>query len=120
MSNIRRIHGQAKGRSSGTATAGFAWAVATSESASTDLYEQTVSALSKIDGILAEMGTDKSQAVTATVYITDMAQKEEMDRAWCEWIGDNPDHWPQRACVETGLHGGDLVEVVLMAVCPNA
>ena len=111
---IHRVAGPSQGRSSGTSANGFAWAVATSDIATDDLYEQTVSALAKIDRILAEMDTDRSRAVTATVYITDMAQKAEMDRAWCAWVGDDPGKWPQRACVETGLYGTDLVEVVLM------
>lgn len=115
MSDIHRVRGQAKGRSSGTSAGGFAWAVATSEEGSDDLYRQTVSALERIDGILAEMGTDKSRALSATVYVTDITRKAEMDRAWCEWVGDNPDNWPQRACVETGLYQNDLVEVVLLA-----
>ncbi len=115
MSDICHVKGQFKGRSSGTATGGFAWAVATTEVGTDDLYQQTVSALKKIDRILVEMGTDKSRAITATVYITDINRKEEMDRAWCEWVGDNPDEWPQRACVQVGLSENDLVEVVLMA-----
>jgi enamine deaminase RidA (YjgF/YER057c/UK114 family) len=115
MTTIRRIAGQSRGRSSGTAAGGFAWAVATSEIDTDDLYQQTTSALAKIDRILAKMGTDRSRAVTVTVYITDMTHKAEMDRAWCAWVGDNPANWPQRACVETGLFGSDLVEVVLMA-----
>ncbi|SFO40487.1 Enamine deaminase RidA, house cleaning of reactive enamine intermediates, YjgF/YER057c/UK114 family [Roseovarius lutimaris] len=115
MRTIRRIAGQSKGRSSGTVVGGFAWAVATSEIETDDFYQQTVSTLQKIDRILAEMDTDKSRAVTATVYITDITHKDDMDRAWCEWVGDNPDNWPQRACVQTGLHATDLVEVVVMA-----
>lgn len=115
MSDIRRVNGQSRGRSSGTAAGGFAWAVATSEDEAGGLYQQTQSALKKIDRILGEMGGDKTRIITATVYITEMAHKDDMDRAWCEWVGDNPEHWPQRACVETGLHGDDLVEVVVMA-----
>jgi enamine deaminase RidA (YjgF/YER057c/UK114 family) len=115
MNDICHVRGQFKGRSSGTAAGGFAWAVATTEVESDDLYQQTVSALKKIDRILVEMGTDKSRAVTATVYITDINRKEAMDRAWCEWVGDDPDEWPQRACVQVGLYENDLVEVVLMA-----
>lgn len=114
MNDIQRIAGSARGRSSGAVFGGFGWAVATSDDPVDDLYRQTKHALAKIDGILAKMGTDRSRILSATVYITDMAHKADMDRAWCEWIGDDPQGWPQRACVEAGLHGTDLVEVVLL------
>ncbi|MBK0329656.1 RidA family protein [Rhodobacteraceae bacterium F11138] len=114
MSEITRVRGHARGRNSGSAANGFAWAVATSQVATDDLYEQTHSTLARIDAILARMNTDRTRAVTATVYITDITQKQQMDRAWCEWVGDDPAHWPQRACVEAALHENDLVEVVLM------
>ena len=114
MSEIIRVRGEATGRNSGSAVNGFAWAVATSQVDTDDLYEQTVSTLARIDAILAEMDTDRTRAITATVYITDISQKAEMDRAWCEWVGDDPTHWPQRACVQAALSENDLVEVVLM------
>jgi enamine deaminase RidA (YjgF/YER057c/UK114 family) len=47
------------------------------------------------------------------VFITDMAQKDEMNRAWDEWADRaNP---PMRACVAVGLTGDSLVEIVLTA-----
>ncbi len=115
MREITRVRGQATGRNSGSAANGFAWAVATSQVQTDDVYEQTLSTLAQIDAILAEMNTDRTRAVTATVYITDIAKKAQMDRAWCEWVGDDPKDWPQRACVQAQLFENDLVEVVLMA-----
>ncbi|MDX2203611.1 MAG: Rid family hydrolase [Hyphomicrobiaceae bacterium] len=84
-----------------------------------DVYRQTVSALGKLDRILAQMGADKTRLLSATVYIVDIDRKEEMDRAWCEWVGDDPDHWPQRACVEAGLYKSDLVEIVVTVAMPR-
>ena len=83
-----------------------------------DIHAQTLNALDVIDGILADLGTDKTQLVNATVYVAKMHDKAEMERAGCAWSGDDPAHWPQRACVETGLAGYNLVEVVVVAVCP--
>jgi enamine deaminase RidA (YjgF/YER057c/UK114 family) len=119
MFDIVRVQGGARGRSSGSAAGGFAWAVATSDDPVADMYEQTRNALARIDKILAGLGTDKSRLVNATVYVDMMQLKAEMDRAWCEWIGDDPQHWPQRACVEARLHGYDLVEVVVIATAPQ-
>lgn len=117
MHEIIRVPGGAQGRSAGTACNGFAWAVATDLEDSADIHAQTRLALIEIDRVLAELGTDKTRLVNATVYITDIALKAEMDRAWCAWIGDDPAHWPQRACVETGLVSPNLVEIVVIASC---
>jgi enamine deaminase RidA (YjgF/YER057c/UK114 family) len=120
MFEIRRVQGGARGRSSGSACGGFAWAVATSDDSVADMYTQTVNALAKIDGILAGLGTDKTRLVNATIYVDKIQLKEEMDRAWCEWIGDDPENWPQRACIESRLYKYDLVEVVVIAAAADA
>jgi len=119
MFEIRRVQGGARGRSSGSAAGGFAWAVATSGDLVADIYTQTRNALAKIDGILAGLGTDKTRLLNATIYVDKMQLKAEMDRAWCEWIGDDPAHWPQRACIEARLFEYDLVEVVVIAAAPQ-
>jgi len=119
MFEIRRVPGGAQGRSSGSACGGFAWAVATADEPVDDMYTQTQLALAKIDRILAGLGTDKTRLVNATVYVDKMELKGEMDRAWCEWIGDDPAHWPQRACVEAHLFDFHMVEIVVIAAAPK-
>ena len=113
--DIRRVSGGAAGRNSASAWRDLVWAVATAADKSPGIYEQTRSTLGLIDRYLAECGTDKTRLLTATVYITRMEDKAEMDRAWNEWIGSDPAHWPQRACVGTLLEGKTLVEVVVAA-----
>ncbi len=118
MFEIRRVSGGAAGRSAGSSCNGFAWAVATSPDDVPDIHQQTVNALAMIDDILGDLDTDKTRLVNATVYLARMHDKAEMDRAWTAWIGDDPAHWPQRACVESGLAGYNLVEIVVIAACP--
>jgi len=87
------------------------FAIATVKSSS--LYEQTKSALAQVDANLAECGSSKDRILTALVFITDMNQKDEMNRAWDEWADRrNP---PMRACVAAGLTGDSLIEIVLTA-----
>ena len=43
-------------------------------------------ALARIDESLALCGTDKSKILSAIVYIADMKRKDEMNRAWDEWV----------------------------------
>jgi enamine deaminase RidA (YjgF/YER057c/UK114 family) len=87
--------------------------VATSPDKIASMYEQTRKALADIDASLAEAGTDKARILTAMVYIADMGQKPEMNRAWDEWADvKNP---PMRACVGAVLDGKTLVEIVITA-----
>jgi enamine deaminase RidA (YjgF/YER057c/UK114 family) len=113
---IERFKGQAATRSRAVSHDGLVFTVATAANKAPSLYEQTRDALAGLDRNLATAGTDKSNILTATVYITDMASKAEMNRAWDEWVDlGNP---PQRACVGVALEGQDLVEIVVLAVRP--
>lgn len=110
---IERWPGSAAGRVDATAYRDLVFAVATAHSDSPSIREQTAMALSKLDERLAAAGADKTRILSATVYITDMAQKAEMDAVWVAWMGECPG--PQRACVAVGLHGDDLVEITAVA-----
>ena len=110
---IQRWPGSAQGRSRIVKHAGTVYTVATAREKAASVGAQTADALAVIDANLAEAGTDKSQLLSATVYITDMAHKPEMDAAWCDWVA--PNSWPQRACVAVKLEGRDLVEIVVTA-----
>ena len=113
---IERISGCSAGRSPASAWRDLVWTVATAADTSKGIEDQTRQTLAAIDANLAEMGTDKTRIVSAQVFITDMASKPDMDRAWCEWIGPDPANWPQRACLGVALAGDDLVEIVVTAV----
>jgi len=60
--------------------------------------DQTRAILTQIDGLLAEAGTDKSRALTATIWLTSMDNYDEMNAVWDAWSGGNA---PCRACVES-------------------
>lgn len=74
---------------------------------------QTENILSKIDERLAMAGTDKTKLLTATVYVSDISLKAEMNAAWTAWL--DPASVPTRACVAVGLDGGADVEIVVSA-----
>ena len=110
---IKRFAGTTPTRSRAVAHNDIVYAVATAKNKSAPLYDQTKDALAQIDSILAEAGSSKSRILRATVYITDMSRKPEMDRAWDEWVdGTNP---PQRACIGVALADKDLVEILVTA-----
>jgi enamine deaminase RidA (YjgF/YER057c/UK114 family) len=110
---ITRFAGTTATRSRAVAHDGIVYAVATAQNKSAPLYEQTLDALAQIDNSLADAGSHKSRILRATVYITDMSRKPEMDRAWDGWVDRaNP---PQRACIGVALAGQDLVEILVTA-----
>jgi enamine deaminase RidA (YjgF/YER057c/UK114 family) len=80
---------------------------------SPSMYEQSVKALARIDESLALCGSDKSKILSAIVYIADIRQKNEMNRAWDEWV--DPNNPPMRACLGVELEPPHIVEIVVTA-----
>ncbi|MCY1745037.1 RidA family protein [Ensifer sp. SL37] len=86
----------------------------TCDDESLDMAGQTREILAKIDGYLVEARTDKTKLLTATIFVTDLGKKPEMDAVWKAWIG--PEDLPTRATVGVGDLGGDtMIEVVVSA-----
>jgi enamine deaminase RidA (YjgF/YER057c/UK114 family) len=110
--NIQRFPGNAPGRSRAVAFDNLVFTVATA-AGPTSLQEQTRQVLAHIEQNLADAGSDKTRLLSATVYLTDIARKAEMDEVWNDWIG--PESWPQRACVQVGLAAGVQVEISVIA-----
>jgi enamine deaminase RidA (YjgF/YER057c/UK114 family) len=75
---------------------------------------QTEQILAKIGKILAERGSDVSKVLAATIYITDMALKNEMNEAWTAFF--SAEELPTRATIGVADLGADmLIEVVITA-----
>jgi len=66
-----------------------------------DVPAQTGQILDQIDRLLAECGTDKSKLLTATIWLTDIRNFDEMNSVWDKWVV--PGQTPARACVESRL-----------------
>lgn len=113
---IERKRGIYNGRNKSSAYKDLVWTVATSSDTSLGIEGQTRLALDTIQHNLIELGSDKTRIVSAQVYISDMNAKASMDAVWCEWLGDNPHDWPQRACLGVALEGDVLIEVTVTAV----
>ena len=115
---ITRFSGLTPTRSRAVVHGGLVFTVAVSPDPDPGFYEQTRKALRRIDESLAMSGTDKSRILSAIVYIADIARKEEMNRAWDEWVDRaNP---PMRACLGVDLEHPHLVEIVITAAKPEA
>ena len=78
---------------------------------------QTEAILMRIDERLAQAGTDRSQLLSAQIWLTDIAKFDEMNAAWEAWI--DPKNPPARATVEARLASPDyLVEISVIAARP--
>lgn len=81
---------------------------------SVSMGDQTRNILAKIAGYLSEAGSDASRVVSASIFVTDLSKKKEMDAAWIEFFGDN---LPARATVGVAdLGGSALIEVIVTAL----
>ena len=79
-----------------------------------DVSGQTEEVLAKIDDRLAKCGSDKSQLLSATIYLTEIKLKPAMNEVWKAWLGDL--NRPTRACIGgVELEPDVLVEIVVSA-----
>ena len=77
------------------------------------VYGQAVQVLARIDESLALCGSDKSKILSAIIYLNDVTQKGELNRAWDEWV--DPKNPPMRACIGVAIEPPHLVEIVVTA-----
>ncbi|MEM7033898.1 MAG: RidA family protein [Chloroflexota bacterium] len=113
---IERVQGTALGRNKSTAYKDLVWTVATASDESLDLINQTKEALNTLEHSLTELGSDKTNILSAQVFLSDISNKQRMDEVWNAWIGNDPENWPQRACLGVQLEGNYLIEIVVTAL----
>lgn len=87
----------------------------TADDRSLDIAGQTRQTLKKIEGYLAEAGTDKSRLLTAQIWIKDLDRDfAAMNEVWNAWTA--PDAAPTRATAQCDMGAPDiLVEIIVTA-----
>jgi enamine deaminase RidA (YjgF/YER057c/UK114 family) len=89
------------------------------EDPTADVSGQTRSVLKQIDALLAEIGSDKTRILSATIYLPDMKNFALMNAVWDAWVPQG--HAPARATVEAKLASSDYkIEIQVVAVAPAA
>ena len=84
------------------------------EHAGGSVTDQTREILEQIDALLAEVGSDKTKLLRATIWLSDIAFYDEMNVVWDAWVPTG--HAPARACVESKLAGPQYtVEIGIIA-----
>ena len=111
---MKRFPAGRKGRCGAVVSDGLVYAVATDPVCAEGIAEQTRNTLQDLEKTLIEAGSGRPGLLQATVYLSDIANKPEMDSVWCDWVGPE-ENWPQRACIGVQLEEGYLIEVVVVA-----
>jgi enamine deaminase RidA (YjgF/YER057c/UK114 family) len=114
QSMITRFPGLTPTRSRAVATDDLVFTVAVApDPVPASVHEQSVKVLARVDESLALCGSNKSKILAVTIYLADVTQKKEFNRAWDAWI--DPGHPPMRACIGVDIEPPHLVEVVVTA-----
>jgi enamine deaminase RidA (YjgF/YER057c/UK114 family) len=79
-----------------------------------DIKGQTKEVLDEIDRLLGKCGSNKSKALSATIWVTDIRNRAPMNEVWTAWV--DKANLPARACVEAKLADPRaLVEIMVIA-----
>jgi len=114
MSNVKRIH-PGKRMSEAVVHNGVAYfSGQVADDAAQDVEGQTAQVLAAIDGLLAEVGSDRTRLLSAQVFLANISEFAGMNKVWDTWVAQgNP---PARATIEARLASPDLkVEIMVTA-----
>lgn len=82
-----------------------------------DVAQQTRAVLAQVDALLVEAGTDRSNILSANIWLTNPADFNAFNEIWDAWLA--PDAAPARATVCAALVLPGLnVEVAVIAALP--
>lgn len=86
----------------------------TADDTSGDVVQQTRDTLAKIEHYLTMAGSNKSNLLTATIWLRDIADFDRMNSVWDGWIDRSA--MPARATVEARMAGDSYrVEIMVTA-----
>lgn len=117
---IQRWVSSGPGRSRAVAFGDLVWTVANAHDASAGFEAQVQQSLDMLESHLAAAGSSRAHILSLQVMLADIADRNAFDAIWLGWIGDDPAHWPQRACFQTGLAPGLRLELVAVAAPASA
>lgn len=79
-----------------------------------DITDQTKKIIAEIDRLLAEVGSDKSKILQATIWLVDMSDFAAMNSVWENWVA--PGAAPARATGEVKLSSPEFkIEIIVTA-----
>jgi enamine deaminase RidA (YjgF/YER057c/UK114 family) len=79
-----------------------------------DITSQALQILAQAETTLAEIGSDKSKLLSATVYLTEISQAATFNPLWEAWLPQNCA--PSRVCIKVELLDPKmLIEIAFVA-----
>lgn len=111
--------GNLKHRSDVVVHNGVAWvAGAVPNDTGADFRSQVEQVLAELDRRLAMAGTDRSNLLSATIWLVDVNRDIAVfNEVWNSWVV--PGRLPARAGVQSALQVGAMVEVAVTAAVPG-
>jgi enamine deaminase RidA (YjgF/YER057c/UK114 family) len=86
----------------------------TADDRTLDMAGQARQVFAKIEQLLNKHGSDKNHILAATIFVTDISAKAQMNPVWTEWLPKEA--LPTRATIGINdLGEGVLIEVVVTA-----
>ncbi|RKE84657.1 RidA family protein [Rhizobium sp. AG855] len=83
-----------------------------------DTLGQTAQILAKADGYLQQIGSTRASILSATIWLRDIGDFDQMNMAWVDWI--DKDAPPARATVEAVLGLPEIrVEIQFTVAIPG-
>ncbi|MBQ0748289.1 MAG: RidA family protein [Marinobacter sp.] len=79
-----------------------------------DIHTQVTGMLEKVDELLESIGSSREKILSATIYLSDMADFDALNSIWDNWIPEG--EAPARACVQAQMASKELlVEISVIA-----
>lgn len=72
------------------------------------------------DAHFQEVRSSRAHILSLHVLLRHIEHRGVFVKLWQAWIGNQPEHWPQRACFQAELAPGLLVELVAVAADSSA
>lgn len=117
---VERWPSSGAGRSRTVAYGPLIWTVANTRDKTAAFEEQVRQSFRMLEGHLAEAGSARTHLLSVQVILADMGTRDVFDRLWQEWLGPQPEHWPQRASFQAALAPGLLLELIAVAAPATA
>ena len=115
MNTISRWTSGAPGRSRSVRHGDTIYTVANARDAGATFADQVAQSLAMLETHLQEAGSSRQRILSLQVLLADIADRPEFERHWVDWIGADPEHWPQRAVYQAALAPGLAIELIVVA-----
>lgn len=82
------------------------------------IREQTRNVLTKVDNLLKQAGTSKSNLLTASIWLKDISSDfKPMNEVWNDWL--DPENKPVRATVESPMARPQILVEIQVTAATN-